>query len=527
MNKYRFIKISVLLITVLISGCIKNDIPYPTIPGEFLSFEVEHQASTPDINLEERTINIQLNELGDITKVKVLNYSITEDASITPALDSVINLSDSLVYTISTYQDYEWTIKASQSIERYFTIDQQVGNQLIDAETQRAKVFVAKEADLSKIMITGLKLGPEGATYSPDPSSIHDFTSDVNILVSYRDIEEEWTLSVEHGEGIPGLNDADILSFTLAEQVSMSETSIIKHTLGDIEGFIDVNVNTTELSALSIANIQLSAGASCELSSSETIDLSAPYTVVVTSGSGITKKWLIRAHTAEALKNRFFKEWHLDNKVWNPYLSSDPRYWCTGNEGVVTLKNSNTTQLDETTGGARLETVDLGFLGSIGGTPIAAGNIFIGDFKTNISQPALSVKFARPFTGRPRQVSCTYGYTPTVNEQKNRDDIPMKNGDMDKGHIWVKVLHLENETGEFDNVTHLPKGAVVIGEGEFVIEGEHAAGSEQTIALNYHKDQLDKAPTHLAIVATSSYYGEFFIGGVGSILTIENFDLKY
>ncbi|MBR8534380.1 PCMD domain-containing protein [Carboxylicivirga sediminis] len=516
-----------ILITVL-SACIENDIPYPTILGEFTSFEVEHQKGNSIINSKSQTVDIELEETGDLAAVKVLNYTITEDATINPEIAENIDLRDSAIYTISTYQDYVWTIKATQSIERYFRIDNQVGNQLIDAEKRTAKAFVVNGSDLNNITVTGLKLAPPDATYDPDPSAIKDFTAEVSIKVSYRDIVEDWSLSVEYGEGTPGQDDADIEALLLAEQVDGSTTEIADITVDQINGFIDINVNVTDLSALTISDIRLSDGATCEWQVNDQINLSTPTELIVTAGSGKTKTWLVRAHPALELKNKLFTEWHMVGKVWNPYPESTPRYWCTGNEGVVTLSDSNTIPIDNAGSyqGARLETVDMGFLGGIAGTPIAAGNIFIGDFVTNISNPAQSVKFGRPFAGRPKQLSCLFEYSPAINEEA-ADGIPLGKGDEDIGHIWIKVLHVANDTGEFDPVTHLPVGAVVIGEAEIVLNGQYPKDSEETVSINYNLNQIDKAPTHMAIVATSSYYGEFFVGGVGSVLNIMEMALTY
>ncbi len=528
MIRNKHIQYSLLLLITILGACIENDIPYPTVPGEFLTFKVEHQKDNTIIDNQKREISIELEETVDPAAVKVLEYSITEEATINPEIAEYIDLRDSAVYTISTYQDYVWTIKATQSIERYFRIDNQVGNQLIDAEKRTAKAFVVSTEDLSNINISGLKLAPPDATYDPEPSTIKNFTTEVSIKVSYRDIVEGWTLSVEHGDGTPGQDDADVLSLNLNEQVEGSETEIADITVDQINGFIDINVNATDLSALTIGDIQLSDGASCDWQVNDQVDLSTPAELIVIAGSGKTKTWLVRAHPALELKNKLFTEWHMDGKVWNPYTAGTTRYWCTGNEGVVTLSDSNTTPIGDASNyqGAKLETVSMGFLGNVAGTPIAAGNIFIGDFITNISSPAESAKFGRPYTGRPKQLSCQFDYSPTINEQ-TATGIPMDKGDEDFGHIWVKVMHVADDTGEFDPVTHLPVGAVVLGEGELILYGEHPAGSEATITINYSIDQIDKAPTHMAIVATSSYYGEFFVGGIGSLLNIYGLELGY
>ena len=54
-------------------------------------------------------------------------------------------------------------------------------------------------SNLKRVNITGLKLGPEGATITPDISTITNFSDPFNypkVKVSYHGIEEEWELIV-------------------------------------------------------------------------------------------------------------------------------------------------------------------------------------------------------------------------------------------------------------------------------------------------------------------------------------------
>jgi hypothetical protein len=47
----------------------------------------------------------------------------------------------------------------------------------------------------------------------------------------------------------------------------------------------------------------------------------------------------------------------------------------------------------------------------------------------------------------------------------------------------------------------------------------------ETIEVKYKNTEV--APTHILVVASSSKYGDFFTGGVGSTLVLDNLKLIY
>ena len=70
---------------------------------------------------------------------------------------------------IDRYQNYQWVVKAEQPIERYFTIEGQVGESVVDYIGKRVIVNVPQTADLSQLRITSVKLGAAGvSTMTPD-----------------------------------------------------------------------------------------------------------------------------------------------------------------------------------------------------------------------------------------------------------------------------------------------------------------------------------------------------------------------
>ncbi|MCY1720043.1 hypothetical protein OU798_06800 [Prolixibacteraceae bacterium Z1-6] len=165
MTKRSYKQLLTVCILIALGSCIKNDIPYPQVFGEFLAFEVKGQIGNPIIATEEQTLHIELEEDVDPGQLEMVSYTITENASISPAIETTIDISDSKNYTITTYQDYVWTLSASQNIERYFVIENQVGSQEINSVNKTAKAYLYKEGDIENVTVTRFKLAPEGAAY--------------------------------------------------------------------------------------------------------------------------------------------------------------------------------------------------------------------------------------------------------------------------------------------------------------------------------------------------------------------------
>ena len=56
---------------LILCGCIKNDIPYPTIQVKFLTMEAEGQKSPAYINDEDQVVTLYLDENVDLSTVMI------------------------------------------------------------------------------------------------------------------------------------------------------------------------------------------------------------------------------------------------------------------------------------------------------------------------------------------------------------------------------------------------------------------------------------------------------------------------
>ena len=90
-------------------------------------------------------VTLNFPEQADIGKVKITDFSITEGATLlSPDTAETLDLRTGNVKAVlSLYQNYEWTITANQEIERYFTVENQVGASVIDVPGKRVVAYVS------------------------------------------------------------------------------------------------------------------------------------------------------------------------------------------------------------------------------------------------------------------------------------------------------------------------------------------------------------------------------------------------
>lgn len=189
----KFLKLAALALSL--TCCIHNDLPFPVIQGEVVTFEVEGQQSST-IHATKQTIDVVLNEDVDINNVVVKRFQITDNAKIDIDTTQTLNLSKALGFTIKTYQDYSWQINATQPIERRFRVENQVGETNIDVLNKNIVVYVPQAQNLGSIRVTEAKLGPTNATTLPNPLTTTNFNRSQVFLVKYLNVTEEWTVYV-------------------------------------------------------------------------------------------------------------------------------------------------------------------------------------------------------------------------------------------------------------------------------------------------------------------------------------------
>ena len=150
-----------LLIIAFPSCLLRNDLDYPVVPGDILTFTVEGQKGVV-INAQARTVVVDLEETADASRLKVTEVSVSPDARI-EGIGEYIDLSKPLEVSVNTWQEYKWTISSTQTIDRYVRCSGQIGDAKFNPDTKTVIVSVLESQPLTKITIEDMKLEPEGS----------------------------------------------------------------------------------------------------------------------------------------------------------------------------------------------------------------------------------------------------------------------------------------------------------------------------------------------------------------------------
>lgn len=250
------------------------------------------------------------------------------------------------------------------------------------------------------------------------------------------------------------------------------------------------------------------------------LDFNTEYEYYILCGDKIGETCGFTTEAFEEIPNLNFDNWTNKQQgfitkrdCWYPNGDTANSYWATGNEGVVTLKDANTIPIEDGRSGysVKLSTISITLVG------YAAGNLFIGEYATSMSNPASSVKFGRSYSGaRPVKLSGWYKYAPGATMREGGKIPADRTLTSDECEIYIKLW----------------SGETLIGEGSFVDNKNVSVYTKFECPINYV--DKTKRPDKITIVATSSRYGGEFEGmsvigqlAEGSTLWVDDFELSY
>lgn len=508
-----------LFLVHILGGCIKNDIPYPYIPADILEIAFSGQLEQPEINVENKTIKVKLSDTVNIKRVRIEAMRVTNEAIIIPDkelcvnpdrfpstsftqndlqikdLNSYVNLSEPFDMTLLIYQNYLWQIHAKQIIHRELLITNQIGEAIFDVKNHNILVYVAKHQSLEAIEIKKINLGVANAEIAPNPYEITDFRQPCRFTVTAFGEQEEWTLSVVPATVMVTTGEPDVWAKFAHVKGERLESD------NNEAGFEYKMKGASDWSKIVAEDIK---GGVFRAKISGLIP-ETKYLFRAYSGKEYGNEITFTTEATPPVANLNFEIWTQHGKNWYPNADAANSFWASGNEGVTMSlvgKAPNTIPVEDGYQGkaAKLTTITVPFAN------LAAGNIFTGTYKTNISSPKLSAQFGRPYTGRPTALTGWYKYRTTpINVGKP----PLGEiNDLCHVYVWLKDA----------------KGKEVA-YGEFSNDKTVTSFTPFTIKINYSNPT--SPVVEMAIVATSSKYGGDFIGGEGSELIVDEFELLF
>lgn len=521
---------TLLLLCLSLQCCIKNDIPYPRIPQMILALAAEGESKEAYIDSLAFEVNVYLDETVDIENVRFTDFRVSEGATADPdLLDGTYNMSSPLYVNVSLYQDYSWEIIAHQEIERYFVVTGEVGSSVIDPVGHRVIVNMPEGTDLEHLMLQRVKLGPEGlTTLSPDlkPGPI-DLLYPMTVDVTAFGRTETWTIYAQFTETLvnttqvdawsqviwaygSGPSDAESLGFEYRLASDMEWTPVpdeyVTRTQGNFSCYIPHLQPLTEYAVRTVAGSDV--GNEVRVTTQATADIP----------DGDFEQWMTQKVTV-------FKS---EYDMWVPWDNDADRFWDTGNRGSITLGENLTTPSDYTPAGsgkaARCETKFVSFAG-IG--KLGSGSIFTGEYlRTEGTNGVLG--FGRRWELRPTRLRGYYQYSAADIDYASSEYGSIK-GQPDTCHIYVA---LTDWTAPYEIRTEAKKRQLfdknadyIIAYGELVFSGKMDAYAPFEIKLDYR--DTSRVPSYLQITCTASKYGDYFTGGAGSVLYVDQFSFDY
>ena len=550
----------IILSGILIAGCITNDIPYPVIDPNIISFDV---ADATDVNVdnENHVITVYFAETTDIRRIEVKSLDV--DKQETSVVGDVIGFHDftqPFKFTLRTYDDYVWTVKAVRNIERYFTVKGQIGSTVIDEVNCRAIAMVGMKQYITNIEVTSLKLGPKDISeYSLTLSQMKDFTDGVTVEVTAFEQTEVWNLFVVQTElsvDITKLNPWTKEAYVTLLGVAGEETAFLYREKGQTEWINVPETCITSDGGTFVAHI-------------EGLEPETAYEVYAISGSEETTVKEFVTMSATPIPNGSFEYASMVAgqsyyKFYDPdcgFEDGSYMFWGSGNGedgepggvagsasmGIVITSIDSNDKIDGKQS-VRAQTSQMAGI-------LAAGNLFTGQFAGLVGTSGGMVNFGRPWTTRPSALKlyCKYqtgkmdiigkdtppGVTLVKGETYDRADIKVAFGYWDyKKYGGTKDSPVHVNTTNPSTFVDFNTDKSTIGNGNLTIyhDGYSLNGDqltqaatdewvEYTIPINYR--DIDTLPTHIIISCAASQYGDYFSGYSNSKLWIDAVELIY
>ena len=537
----------ILLAAGVLCSCVKNDIPYPLVVPHILNMEVE--GGKVEIDQSKYIVDIVLDETVDLKKVNIKSCEL--DRQETKMSEEIVgrhNLTVPLKVRLSIYQDFEWTIRATRPVERYFTVEKQIGASFIDEVNHRVVVEVSNKVDLTAVNVRSCKLGPKQvSTYSLDFSKPLSF-ADADGLPVPREVEvkyfgdtEVWRLFVEKSDRSLSLKNVNVWTkeaYLTAVGIEGEDNGYRYRIVGSGDDW-----TTAEKSQITSNGGEFTAHLT-GLRPATTYEF-YPY-----SGDEMGDASTFTTDPERQFPNPSFdvvsKVTDADYYKWfdpmSAYEDCRTKWWACGNgEGKDGVGGTATLGIiltypddeDKMDGERSVRCESKNFAGIL-----ACGNFFTGSFAQVIGTTGGSVNYGRPWETRPHALRIWAKYNcGKIDLIKNLPVGETVNiGDNDRCEIAVSIGKWDyREMGgvpESPVYVNTTKGIYYTSSSKGVIAFGHVVMNQSTdgwqlleIPLEYKS--LTERPTHIIITCASSYLGDYLTGSSQSKLWIDKAELVY
>lgn len=546
---------------LLLTACLEEDkLPLPWVKSEITTFEVEGQCdATGDgfaeaqIDKEKREVTLYVSDQVSLSKVKLKKFVVSNNAfvykemadgglvEVTHTLPNLDCSTGSARLLLKTYQEFWWKVSVQRVVQREVVVSNQVGDAIIDAASQTVVVYVTPEQDLKRVVIEKFTLGGQHGRVYPDPTGTEvDFSRGRTYAVFEYGSEtaQEWSVFVYNA------------SSTTSTTAEVFPHSVRAYVSGNMQ---NGTIPVVEYCEAGSGNWQVVPG--------EKVTVRTTSYEAVIEGLTPGKDYECRAtadgvasqvasfHTADPaqLPNSSFDDWSTidvnGRDLYQPWKAGDSPFWDTGNRGATTVGASNSTMGVE--GSRTFANLQSKYIV----IKFAAGNIFTGKYlETDGTNGVLS--FGQPFASFPTKLQLDYSFkTSTINKGGGKwDDSYGKYisratydgllGQPDSCNVYVALIGDKDEEVYKDVLYPFivrtrpstlklfsPNSDNVIAFGSMTKGDDVPEWTTTTIPLQYRF--TNRQPKYIVIVAASSKYGDYFVGGSETLLKIDNLKLLY
>lgn len=219
--------------------------------------------------------------------------------------------------------------------------------------------------------------------------------------------------------------------------------------------------------------------------------------------------------------------------------------WATGNAGYAMSRGSAlpedypTSPCDgvDSGKGVKLETRSTGYFGERLGMPIAAGNIFLGEFDVSnaLIDACASTLFGVPFSGKPLELRGYMSYQP-ASDFRGPDNKPVENM-ADSCDIYAVLYRNVDAKGQSivlngHDIMSSSSIVAMARVGDDMAAGTNGEWKYFEVKFDYatygdklNLDILKEYGYNIAFVASSSRGGAQFYGAVGSVLKLDEVEI--
>lgn len=570
-------KLAIILFSALaLASCIENDFPKPTVDLYIASLEVEGASGDIVIDRSTYTATIPLAEETNIEAVQFKSISYGSDvvtnvgynvdnSKIEVSKDlngKVVNMSEPEIIYLSYFQTYEWKIVATQTINRLWVVDGQIGATEWDLDGHRAIVKRRNDYPLDNVKTTELRFGPRPTYDYPEiadvPTNFDNEKCSRNVTVEAHGHSTIWELVVVPTE--PSLTFSNVAAganviWVKAIDIEGSKIEFVYRKKGTEEWTkIDEQWYATDTK-----NPYNRKEAGYVKAVIRGLEPNTDYEVSGYTDGKLSEEAPKAVRTSEnyQVPNSDMEQWSKytndQSKLpsgeagpcWYPFSSVQEMFWATGNPGGTSLgekfnltypayKSDNADNVPaESTGEISA------YMGSqnVLGMKFAAGNLFVGHYGQTLGTNA-TVFFGRPINKDIKPVALRFKikyYRGNINNIGDQN-LAHKAGQKDLAKVFICLtewsephcVYSADPTTFFD-----PRTAEgVLGLGYFDTDNNPELMVEKseewhtmTLPIEYTKPEV--VPSQLVLTFTCSGYGDYFTGSDSSWMYVDDIELLY